>query len=386
LTILIVEWLSHQAFGPGSDRNMSEEMESENAATRRRIDVEYSRSFAAILRHHRISLLVTTYQAGKLVVIGTREGSPELWLTYLNLHSPMGVAVRPESDSLAVAVETQVWQFGNVPSLAGRLDPPGVHDACYLPRRSIYTGPIDAHEMAWSGSELWIVNTSFSCLCTLDGVHNFVPRWKPSFITALSAQDRCHLNGLALVDGNPGYVTALGETDTREGWRAGKAAGGCVIDVSSGAPVVRSLSMPHSPRVRDGELFLLESGRGRLVRADRARCLVEPIAEVPGYARGLAFAGPLAFVGLSKLRSSNAPRATFGNLPISERSSPMSCGVSVVELASGREVARLEFHAGIDEIFDVQALRNARNPWISGPHHVADEVPPIWLVPEPKGL
>ena len=365
---------------------MSEEIKSETATPVRRIDFEYSRSLVAILRHHRLSLLVTTYQAGKLVVIGTRAGSSELVLSYRNLNSPMGVAVRPESDSLAVAGGTEVWQFANVPSLAGRLDPPNTYDACYLPRRSIYTGPIDAHEMAWSGSDLWIVNTSFSCLCTLDGVHSFVPGWKPAFITELAAQDRCHLNGLALIDGRPGYVTALGETDTREGWRPDKATGGCVIDVASRAAVIRGLSMPHSPRVRDGELLLLESGRGRLVRADRTRAVVEPIADLPGYSRGLAFAGPLAFVGLSKFRSSNTPKSTFSNLPISERTTPMSCGISVIDLSRGGEIARLEFHEGIDEIFDVQPLRGACNPWISGPHHKADEVPPIWVVPEPKGL
>ncbi len=294
----------------------------------------------------------------------------------------MGVAVRPELDSLAVAIDTQVWQFANVPTLARQLDPPETHDACYLPRRAIYTGPIDAHEMAWCGNDLWIVNTSFSCLCTLDGVHNFVPRWKPGFITALAAQDRCHLNGLAVADGRPGYVTALGETDTREGWRPSKATGGCVLDVTSGSAVVRGLSMPHSPRVLGGELLLLESGRGRLVRADRARGAVELVAELPGYARGLAFAGPFAFVGLSKFRQSSTKKSTFNDLPISERTTPMSCGVSVIELGTGREVARLEFHAGIDEIFDVQPLRNSMDPWISGPYHKLDEVPPIWIVPE----
>ena len=118
--------------------------------------------------------------------------------------------------------------------------------------------------------ELWVVNTLFSCLCTLDGVHNFVPQWKPRFITAIRAEDRCHLNGLAVVDGRPRYLSALGETDTREGWRPGKATGGCLIDIASGEAVVRGLCMPHSPRVHDGQLMFLESGRGRLVRADQS--------------------------------------------------------------------------------------------------------------------
>ena len=365
---------------------MRGESEVKSAAPMRRIEYEYSRSLVGILQHHRISLLVTTYQAGKLVVIGTREDSPELLLYYRNLTSPMGVAVRPETDSLAVATETQIWQFGNKRELAARLDPPGTHDACYLPRRAIYTGPIDAHEIAWCGNDLWIVNTAFSCLCTLDGVHNFVPRWKPSFISTLAAQDRCHLNGLCIANDRPGYVTALGETDTREGWRTGKAAGGCVIEVSTGSTVIRGLSMPHSPRIYNGELLLLESGRGRLVRAERPRGAVVSVAELPGYARGMAFAGPFAFVGLSKFRSSSTPKATFDNLPISERTTPMSCGISVVDIGSGREVSRLEFHAGIDEIFDVQPLRHTRNPWVSGPHHNADEVATIWVLPELRGF
>ena len=158
----------------------------------------------------------------------------------------------------------------------------------------------------------------------------------------------------------------MGETDTLEGWRPGKAAGGCVIDVASKSTVVRGLSMPHSPRIHDGELWLLESGRGRLVRADRTRGVVEPVAEIPGYARGLAFAGRYAFVGYSKFRSSSAPRLTFDNLPISERTTPLSCGVSVLDLGTGQEVSRLEFHAGIDEIFDVQALRKSAIPGSAG--------------------
>ena len=159
-----------------------------------------------------------------------------------------------------------------------------------------------------------------------------------------------------------------------------------MIDVASGSTVVRGLSMPHSPRIHDGELWLLESGHGRLVRADRARGAVEPVAETPGYARGLAFAGRYAFVGLSRFRPSSAPRLTFDNLPISERTTPLSCGVSVLDLGTGREVARLEFHSGIDEIFDVQALPQVRNPWINGPDPMIDGIRPIWVIPNPKGI
>jgi uncharacterized protein (TIGR03032 family) len=365
---------------------MNQEPKLPSAPSMSGVEYEYSRSLVTILGQHRLSLLITTYQAGRVIVVGTREGSPDLVLSSRKLKRPMGAAVRPNSEILAVATDTQLWQFRNAPQFAVLVDPSAGHDACFLPAHAIYTGPIDAHEIAWCGNDVWVVNTLFSCLCTLNGVHNFVPRWKPRFITALAAEDRCHLNGLAIVDGRPGYVTALGQTDSREGWRSGKASGGCVIEVASGAPFVRGLSMPHSPRLVGGELWLLESGRGRLVRADRARGSVDPVADTPGYARGLAFAGQYAFVGLSKPRSSSAPRMTFDNLPISERATPLSCGVSVVDVGTGREAARLEFHAGIEEIFDVLALAQLRNPWINGPDPTSDGIRPIWVIPEPRGL
>ena len=228
----------------------------------------------------------------------------------------MGVAVRPDGESLAVAVKDQVWQFRSVPALAPRLDPPGTFDACYLPRQAVYTGPIDAHEMAWCGGDLWIVNTLFSCLCTLDGVHNFVPRWKPRFVSAIAAEDRCHLNGLGLIGGRPAYLTALGETDSKEGWRADKATGGCLIDVATGMPVVRGLSMPHSPRPRDGRILLLESGRGRMVLAHPARRLGRALCRRPGLRTRAVVRRRLC---LRRAVQDPRVRSTFGGLPISER-------------------------------------------------------------------
>jgi uncharacterized protein (TIGR03032 family) len=169
-----------------------------------------------------------------------------------------------------------------------RVEPAGRHDACYLPRSCHVTGDIGVHEMAWAGDELWAVNTRFSCLCTLHPDYSFVPRWRPPFVTALAAEDRCHLNGLAIVDGRPRYVTALGETDTAGGWRADKARGGCLLDVPTGEIVARGLSMPHSPRWHDGRLWLLESGTGQLVVVDPSNGRRSSIAELPGFARGLA--------------------------------------------------------------------------------------------------
>src|SRR5262249_31096395 len=151
-----------------------------------------------------------------------------------------------------------------------------------------------------------------------------------------TAEDRCHLNGLAMADGKARYATALGQTDTPEGWRPGKAHGGCLIDIPQNAIVASGFSMPHSPRIHQGKVWLLDSGTGRLVTVDLRSGANETIAELPGYTRGLSFAGAYAFIGLCKIRET----ATFGDVPIAARRDKLKCGVVVVELATGRFVAQ----------------------------------------------
>ena len=230
----------------------------------REVRHEYTPNLPSILQGLNASLLVSTYQAGKVVGVSLVGG--ELALSYHNFERAMGVAVR--SRVVAVGARAQVWFLESAPDVARRIEPPGRHDACYVTRSSRFTGEIQGHEMAWSGEDLWVVNTAFSCLCTLHPEHSFEPRWRPPFVSTLAPEDRCHLNGLAMMDGRPKYVTVLGETDQPQGWRPGKAAGGALIDIDSSATVARGFAMPHSPRVHGGQVWLLHSGVGRLVRID----------------------------------------------------------------------------------------------------------------------
>jgi uncharacterized protein (TIGR03032 family) len=315
----------------------------------------YTSNLPAIFDRLHISLVVSTYQAGKVILIRNAHGT-------LNTHfrtftKPMGIAA--DVSWLAIGGTNTVWYYRNMPAVAQKLDPPDTHDACYLPRRIHVTGDIDIHELAWAhGGELWLVNTRFSCLCTLDAEHSFTPRWRPSFVTALAPHDRCHLNGLALVDGHPTYVTALGETDTPGGWRAHKVAGGVLMDVPHNTVVCRGLSMPHSPRWYQGRLWLLESGQGRLAAVDTAAGTWQTVVQLPGYTRGLDFAGPLAFVGLSQVRE----HAVFSGIPLVERLAERACGVWVVHLETGQTVGFVRFEAGVQEIFAVHVLHGIRFP------------------------
>lgn len=337
----------------------------------------------AVLQSKAVSLFASTYQAGFVVALRANSET-SLNTHFRNFPRPMGMAKDPASGRLAIGIKREIITFQNTSALSDRLEPSGKHDACYLPRGSHITGEIDIHEMAWGFEsvqpshpsaaaegksklvkpELWFVNTRFSCLCTPSEQHSFVPRWWPNFITSLSDHDRCHLNGLAMADGKPKYATALAATDSRSGWREHKVRGGVLIDVESGEIITRRLSMPHSPRWHFNELWMLESGDGSIGRVDLNSGRYEAVIKLDGFTRGLAFAGPFAFVGLSQVRES----ASFSGIPLADRLEKRICGIAVVDLRSGTQIGFVTFEDAIQEIFAVEVMPH-RFPEILEPSH-----------------
>jgi uncharacterized protein (TIGR03032 family) len=317
----------------------------------------YTGSLPPLLEQIGSSLLISTYQTGKLICARYDQG--RINTHFRNFDKPMGLAVH--SGRFALGTRTEVWDFRNMAEAAPKIEPKDRHDACFLPRNRHYTGDIAIHEIAFAQGELWVCATNFSCLATLNAHHSFVPRWKPPFISDLVPEDRCHLNGLAVVEDRVRYATALGETDERGGWRENKASGGILIDVESGETVLGGLSMPHSPRWHQERLWLLESGKGGLCVADLDTGEVETVAELPGFTRGMVMLGQLAFVGLSQLRET----ATFGGLPLTERLDERLCGVWVINVESGSIVGFIRFEELVQEIFDVTALAGARYPEVA---------------------
>ncbi|MDQ1431427.1 MAG: hypothetical protein QOF40_2029, partial [Actinomycetota bacterium] len=319
----------------------------------------HTQSFRVLLDTINSSLLITTYQAGRLIMV--RSSPDGLNSHFRALPTPMGVAF--DGRNLAIGTRSEVMVFQNQPALGARLEPPDAHDGCFVVRRRHTTGDIRVHDLAWGDEELWVVNTRFSCLATLDEEHSFVPRWRPPFVSALAAEDRCHLNGLAVVDGAPKFVTVLGTTDDANGWRERKADGGALLDVPSGEVIAGGLSMPHSPRWHDGRLWVLESGRGALGVVDLETGAVECIAEVPGFARGLTFVGRYAVIGLSRVREH-----TFDGLPLTrDRTDELQCGVWIVDTETGASVGHLAFDGLIQEIFEVALLPGLRYPELVEP-------------------
>lgn len=322
---------------------------------------EFSSSFLAMLEKGRLSVAVSTYQAGQVVFLRAENG--KLNTHFCSFNRPMGIAA--QGNRLVVGTNNEVFEFRNTPAVAPKVEPKGKHDACFIPRSIHYTGNIDIHELDFAGDELWFVNTRFSCLCTLDIDHSFVPRWRPPWVSAYALKDRCHLNGLAVVDGRPRYVTALGMTDSRGGWRENKNAGGILYDIVREKVLVDGLSMPHSPRWYRGKVWFLESGYGALSWYDPKTTQSGRLAQMPGFTRGLDFIDRYALVGLSQVRETN----TFEGIPITSDGSERRSGVWIIDLEKGETVGMLRFSDAVEEIFAVKILPGLTFPSLLEPGH-----------------
>jgi uncharacterized protein (TIGR03032 family) len=313
------------------------------------------------LYEQNLSLAFTTYQAGKVFFIGLQPDG-QLSVFERSFNRCMGLWAK--GSTLIMSSLYQLWRFENALE-AGQIH--NGYDCLYVPQVGYVTGDLDVHDVAVDSQQrLVFVNTLFSCLATISERHSFVPLWKPPFISRLAAEDRCHLNGLAMRDGQPRYVTAVSQSDLAEGWRDNRQDGGCVIDINSNEVILTGLSMPHSPRWYRDKLWLLNSGTGEFGYPDPARGVFEPVAFCPGYLRGLAFQGDFAIVGLSKPRENK----TFSGLPFNEtlqaKNVKPRCGLLVLDLRTGDIVHSLRIEGVVEELYDVAVLPGVRHPMAIG--------------------
>lgn len=325
------------------------------------IELMGSRQFPDWLAEQSVSLAFTTYQTGKLFLIGLQPNG-RLSIFERTFNRAMGLYAT--SDSLYISSLYQLWRFENA------LEPGQLHDGydrLYVPQLGYTTGDLDIHDIVLDDSQnIIFVNTLFGCLATVSERYSFEPVWKPPFISRLAAEDRCHLNGLAVVDGKPGFVTSVSATDVADGWRDRRKNGGCVIDVASSEVVLSGLSMPHSPRFYQGKLWVLNSGTGYFGYVDLQASKFMPVSFCPGYLRGLAFVGNFAVVGLSKPRGNK----TFSGLALDDNlaaaDAEARCGLQVIDLRTGDVVHWLRIDGVIEELYDVAVIPGVRRPMALG--------------------
>lgn len=343
--------------------------------------VRASDGFAAYLHGYGMALAVSTYQIGKLFLIGA-PAAAQLSVTERTFERSLGIAV--SGASLYLAGLNAIWRFENVIPPGGSLEG---HDAVYVPQAAWFTGDVFAHDVGVlpSGRPVF-VNTAFSCLATVDEASSFRSVWKPPFITRLAPEDRCHLNGLAMdpASGRPVYMTAAGDGDEARGWAAGRVGGGVVLDIVGNAVVCRGLTMPHSPRLHEGELYVLNAGSGELGVVDPATGRFAAIGFVPGFARGLALHGGHALIGLSLPRSNEV----FAGLPIEDRlraeKRQAECAVVVMDLGTGEIVHWLRLGGIVRELYDIALLPGQKSPMLVG--LAQDQINRMITVGPPLGL
>ena len=325
------------------------------------LEISGSRLFGPWLAEQKASLAFTTYQAGKLFLIGLKPDGG-LLVFERTFDRCMGLGVRDSQFWMSSLY--QLWRFENF------LEPRETHkeyDGLFVPVSGHTTGDIDIHDIhvGTDGQPIFVA-TRFNCLATLAEHGSFRTLWHPPFIDRIAAEDRCHLNGMAAVDGVPKYVTCVSQSNIAEGWREHRRQGGVVLDVETGEVVVGGLSMPHSPRLYRDTLWMLQTGTGEFGRVDLATGTFEPICFLPGFARGLAFIGDYAVIGLSRPRENR----TFEGLVLNERLEAEGvtpkCAVCVVNLKTGDLEHKLDIEGVVQELYDVAVLPGITRPMALG--------------------
>lgn len=329
-----------------------------------KLDFRPSRTFSPWLAGTGSSIGFSTYQAGKIFLIGSNAETGRLSVFERSFPRCMGLGSGPDG-ALWLSSLYQLWRFENF------LEPgqqQNGFDAVFVPIEGRTTGDVDIHDVHPLGphrAPVFVV-TRFNCLATIDWENSFHPIWMPPFIDRLAAEDRCHLNGLAMEGDKPAYATCVASTNIAGGWREHRRTGGLVIDIASGETVASGLSMPHSPRLHDGQLYLIQSGTGEFGRIDLKTGKFEPLCFLPGFARGVAFIGNHAIIGVSRPRKDR----TFEGLELSERLEKAgvgpSCQIAVVNLSTGDIEHTLEIDGAVQELYDITVLRNIRRPMILG--------------------
>ena len=329
-----------------------------------RVTYSMSPGLSTFLGAQRIALAVSSYQSGKFYLLGQNVDGG-LLVDERFFRKAMGICV-PDQDTILLATLFQIVRFRNVLNPGEQIN--NVFDACYVPRETYVTGELDAHDVGvLKDGRVVFVNTLYNCLATPSERHSFTPLWKPPFISAIVREDRCHLNGLAMADGVPRYVTAVSRSDTIDGWRDRRASGGVVVDVQTGEIVIGGLSMPHSPRIYRDRLWVLNSGTGELgwIKPGGADAKFHVLAFCPGFLRGLAFHGDHAFVGLSKPRYQRFEGLALDQKLADADSEPW-CGVQVIDLRSGACVHWFRLDGAVAELYDLAIVPGAMRPMSLG--------------------
>jgi uncharacterized protein (TIGR03032 family) len=326
-----------------------------------------SDGLVSFLHDQNIAIAFTSFETGHLFLIGC-TATDQLTVDARRFRKATGLHLA--GGTLLMATLAHVYRMENILRPDQRLD--GTFSHCYVPRTGHFTGVLDAHDVGMTNaSEAVFIATRYNCLAATSATHSFKPLWKPPFISDIVAEDRCHLNGLAMRNGKPSHATAIGRSNEYDGWRDCVADGGIVMDVERNVVICEGLSMPHSPRVHEDKLWLLNSGAGELGYIDlgeSAPVRFRSVSFCPGFVRGLALRGRYAFVGLSRPRYGDFDGLEL-DTRLREAGVEAQCGLQVIDTASGQCIHWLRIDGQVRELYDVAVLPEVRCPTSVGFHN-----------------
>lgn len=324
---------------------------------KKKLELTFDSSIPKVLFENKISIIFSTYQAGRLMIIGSSDGF-NIHQTPISYKKPMGIAI--EDNRIAIASFDEISFYTSnrkiIDTIKSDLND---FDQMYLYRASYNTNTLDIHDIHFDKSGLWGVNTLFSCLCKFTLESSFSPRWVPPFISELVPEDRCHLNGLALENNLPKYVTALSSTNHKDGWREDIMNSGILMDVTKNEILCENLAMPHSPRIINGDLYFLESARGKLFKWNAVTKEKELIYNFNRFIRGFKYYKGIIFIAFSKIRESSK---SFQKVEVKENS--LNAGFTIFDLRTRTCFGDLLYTNTIDEIYDINIIEGYNKPGI----------------------
>ncbi|MGB2118213.1 MAG: TIGR03032 family protein [Schleiferiaceae bacterium] len=318
-----------------------------------KFDITSTPGFAHELYSAQATLLVSTYQAGRVFIVSSLDGNT-LDIMPVRFRKPMGISIRDNKLAIATLNRIEIYAKNDI---IGKNAPFSFqkYDDFYVPRISYISGALDLHDIHLHSKGVFAINTQFNCISSFSVDHNFTPRWAPTFIDSIVPEDRCHLNGMAVENDQPKYVTALGKGNVLNSWREGITDKGIIIDVSKNKIVAEDLAMPHSPRIYNGDVYFLQSASGIISRLNTTKGIIENVGETEAFSRGLTKFNNILAIGRSKARESSS---TFKKLPTHIRNK--QAGIDLVDFNTGQIIERFHFGSIVDEIFDVQVLIGGR--------------------------
>ena len=319
---------------------------------------QFSPQVPELLSKLNCTIAISTYQAGKLVFISSKDEDSLIQLPR-NFNKAMGIAEDFENQKLAVACKDEVILFKNSSELANYYPKaPNKYDALYMPRITYHTGAVDIHDLSFgSNGDIYAVNTLFSSIIKLDENYSFTPVWTPPQIDKITSEDRCHLNGMAMLNGKPKYATAFNNGNTPQSWRDNITSSGVIYDIEKNEIICSGLPMPHTPRIFNDELYVLLSATGELVKIDTDKGTYDVIVKIGGFVRGMSLHKDYLFIGISKLRKNSS---TFGKLDFAKHAN--QAGIVIVHLPTKSIAGKINYLNSLDEIYDIHILKDKRRP------------------------